>query len=129
MGKIQTILLATVVLLGTVGAGSASADRPRSVLTLTAGKSTVHLMCQPDGGSHPDAKSACRAIKSARGDFDNLPDSPTFAACTMEYRPVTASARGYWHGHRVHWKHKYANPCTLRADTGVVFDFQRVRHV
>jgi subtilisin inhibitor-like len=124
MGKLQTVLLVAVALLATVLAGSASADRPRSVLTLTAGKSTVHLLCHPDGGSHPDATSACRAITTAHGDFDKLPDSPTFVACTMEYRPVTATARGTWHGHRVHWQHKYANPCTLRADTGVVFDFQ-----
>jgi hypothetical protein len=117
------VLLAAATLLSTILAGSASADRPWSRLTLTAGATTVWLECHPAGGSHPDPKSACRAIRAAHGDFDSLPDSPTFVACTMEYRPVIASVRGTWHGHRVHWKHKYANPCTLRADTGVVFDF------
>ena len=105
MGKIRTVLLATVILLATVLSGSASAG-PRTSLTLTAGQTTVRLLCQPAGGSHPDAKNACRAIKTAHGDFDELPDSPTFAACTMEYRPVVATARGTWHGHHVRWKHK-----------------------
>lgn len=127
--RLGGVLLAAATLLATVLAGSASADRPWSTLTLTVATapqgagSTVRLFCHPAGGSHPDAKSACRAIKTANGDFDNLPGAQTFVACTMEYRPVIASARGSWHGHRVHWKHKYANPCTLHTDTGVVFDF------
>ncbi|HEV7649118.1 MAG TPA: SSI family serine proteinase inhibitor [Actinophytocola sp.] len=126
--RLGGVLLAAATLLSTVLAGSASADRPWSMLTLTVAAphgagSTVHLQCHPAGGSHPNPESACRAVGTAHGDFDDLPGSPQFVACTMEYRPVTASARGSWHGRHVRWKHKFANPCTLRADTGVVFDF------
>ena len=126
--RLGGVLLAAATLLATVLAGSASADHPWSALTLTVSPthgaaSTVYLRCRPAGGSHPNPEAACRAVADAHGDFDNLPHSPQFVACTMEYRPVIASARGSWHGHPVRWQHTFANPCTLRADTGVVFAF------
>src|ERR1700754_994226 len=96
------VLLAAATLLSTVLTGSASADRPWSSLTLSVATAphgagaTVRLYCHPAGGSHPDPKTACRAIKTAHGDFDNLPGAQTFVACSMEYPPVIASARGTW---------------------------------
>jgi hypothetical protein len=124
-------LLAAVTLLSTVLAGTASAtspDHPSSKLTLTVkspqgASTTVQLRCHPTGGSHPSPDRACRAVASADGDFDALPGTPQLLACTMEYRPVVAVARGRWAGENVRWKHKFGNRCAMRSATGVVFDF------
>jgi hypothetical protein len=131
-------LLAASVLLTTVLAGTATAsntndtngtaDHSRSTLTLGVDGSrgeygTVRLRCHPMGGSHPNPWQACRDLGMAGGDFDSLPGSPENIACTMEYRPVMATANGEWHGKPVRWQHQYPNPCTLLSATGVVFDF------
>jgi hypothetical protein len=126
--RLAGAVLAAAALLSTVLAGSAAADHPSTNLTLTVKAplgvgTTVHLRCQPAGGSHPRPEFACEAVKQAHGDFDKLPGAQQFVACTMEYRPVVASARGTWRGDPVRWRHKFANPCTLRTATGVVFDF------
>ena len=127
--RLGGVLLAAVTLFSTVSAGTATADhRPSSRLSLTVegprgASTTVRLECRPAGGSHPTPRSACREIARAGGDFESLPGSPEMIACTMEYRPVTASARGRWNGERVRWQRQYPNPCTLLSATGVVFDF------
>jgi hypothetical protein len=59
----------------------------------------------------------------AQGDFDKLADHQPSASCTMEYRPLTAEARGTWHGNPADWRHEFGNDCTLRAATGSVFRF------
>jgi hypothetical protein len=121
-------VLAAAAMLSIVPGTAVAADHPSTSLTLTVTPSrgpstTVRLHCQPAWGSHPEPRLACDAMRQADGDFDNLPGYQQFAACTMEFRPMIASARGTWHGDRVRWKHKFANPCTLRSATGVVFDF------
>lgn len=118
-------MLSTAVLTGTA---SAAEDRPRSRLILQLAtqdgtRGTVRLECGPAGGSHPNPKPACDEVSAAGGDFAELPGMPGPMACTMEYRPVVASVRGRWEGERVRWSREYGNGCTLRVDTGVVFDF------
>lgn len=143
--RLTGVLLAALTLFATVLAGSASADTKvtnggdthsatnhhhhwtKLALTVRGahdrGGDTVFLECQPARGSHPHPKRACLELKVARGNFDNLPGNPELAACTMEFRPVVASVRGLWRGEWVSWKHRYPNPCTMHAKTGVVFDF------
>lgn len=128
-------LLAAAILLSTVLAGTATAsnttkpaDHPGSTLTLAVDGphgtyTTVRLRCHPAGGSHPSPRQACRELGFADGDFDSLPGSPENIACTMEYRPVMATAHGRWQGEKVRWQHQYPNPCTLLSATGMVFDF------
>jgi hypothetical protein len=84
---------------------------------------TVELECDPPGGTHPNAKSACVELHRAHGDFDALADQQEPASCTMEYRPVLAEAYGTWHGEPVEWAHEFGNDCTLRTATGSVFLF------
>ncbi|MGH3759116.1 SSI family serine proteinase inhibitor [Actinophytocola sp.] len=109
--------------------GAATADQhPESRLYLTVrasagASSTVRLDCRPAGGSHPEPLRACVAVAAADGDFDHLPGPPDVLACTLEYRPVVAVARGIWRGDLVRWRHEFSNPCTLHSETGVVFDF------
>ncbi|MCY9787383.1 SSI family serine proteinase inhibitor [Nocardiopsis sp. EMB25] len=78
----------------------------------------VSLVCAPKGGagSHPRAADACAAIARA-GSIKAVPADPA-AACTLEYRPVIASARG-----SENYRAKFGNTCLLHAAKGVVFDF------
>jgi subtilisin inhibitor-like len=144
--RLTGVLLAALTLFATVLAGSASADTKitnggdthtatdnhhhrwtKLALTVRGprdrGGETVLLECQPARGTHPHPKRACLELKVARGNFDHLPGNPELAACTMDFRPVVASVRGLWRGEWVSWQHRYPNPCTMRAETGVVFDF------
>lgn len=132
--RLGGMLLAAAALLSTMLAGAAQAsadtntDYPWSRLTLAVKAPhgvahVVRLECQPSGGTHPHANNACRDVSLARGNFDRLPGDPQMIACTMEFRPMIASARGMWHGKRVHWQHQYPNPCVLVSKAGKVFDF------
>ena len=41
----------------------------------------------------------------------------------MMYRPVTATAKGNWHGQPVSFTSTYPNGCVLTQRTGPVFQF------
>lgn len=123
--RIGGVLLAVV--LPFAGAGVASAG-PGTSLTLTVSVpdgsgEVVELECDPPGGSHPNATSACAELHRAQGELDALAAQQEATSCTMEYRPVVAQAHGTWHGDPVHWTHEYGNDCTLRTATGSVFQF------
>jgi hypothetical protein len=123
--RIGGALLAVALPFAVTGVASAS---PHTSFTLTVSSpdgdlEVVELQCDPPGGSHPNAKSACMELHRAHGDFDALADHQEPASCTMEYRPVTAEAHGTWHGQPADWTHDFGNDCTLRTATGSVFHF------
>ncbi|MEU0490763.1 SSI family serine proteinase inhibitor [Nocardiopsis sp. NPDC006139] len=101
--------------------GAASADRhsDRYVLTVTdegtGQRSVTTLHCDPVGGAHPEAEAACAAIAGA-GSIEAV--APAEGFCTMEYRPVTATARGH-----EEFEQTFGNPCVLRTAKGAVFAF------
>lgn len=115
------------VALPFVGPGVAGAcpDTSLTLTVTTAGgdAESVRLTCEPAGGSHPNAESACAEIHAAHGDFDGLPGDSEQTACTMIYQPVTAVAEGTWQDESVSWEHEFGNACTLRTATGTVFLF------
>jgi len=129
MNAYRALGVLLVLLSPLIPAGAASAEhRPVSAMTLTlrtsdGETSRVRLKCDPAGGSHPNPLAACDEVESADGDFSRLPGTPEQLACTMEYRPVVASARGRWDGETVRWRQKYSNACTLHTATGAVFAF------
>lgn len=87
---------------------------------------SVTLHCSPagSGGSHPSAADACAAIAEA-GSVGAV--AGRGGACTMEYRPVTATADGRKLSgsgpDTDRFTEEYSNPCTLQAAKGPVFDF------
>jgi hypothetical protein len=116
-----------VVALPFAVSGVASASRAPSLVLMIVAQNgdseSVALTCDPPGGTHPNAKSACAEIKAAKGDFTALPGASGQTTCTMEYQPVTARAEGTWRGKPVDWAHDYGNGCTLHTATGAVFMF------
>lgn len=110
-----------------VGSGVAGAC-PDTTLTLTVAvpegdAESVQLTCEPAGGTHPNAISACEELLAAHGDLDGLPGDDEQTACTMVYQPVIAVAEGTWRGEPVAWESEYGNSCALRTAIGTVFLF------
>lgn len=110
-------LLATLAL--TPGTASAERYSARYVLTVTdegtGQRSVTTLDCDPVGGTHPEADAACAAIAAA-GSIEAI--APAEGFCTMEYRPITATAHG-----REQFERTFGNPCVLRMAKGEVFAF------
>jgi hypothetical protein len=76
------------------------------------------LLCDPPQG-HGRAAEACAQLERADGDIGAISSRDTF--CPMIYAPVTAHARGQWHGRPVQYRETFSNTCVLRARTGAVF--------
>lgn len=89
---------------------------------------TAYLTCRPTGGTHPRAEAACRALDEAAGDLTQLPGEPDYGPCDDMYRPVTATAFGWWGWQfRLVWfSNLYAHPCDLRRHTGLFFEIAPV---
>jgi len=122
--RLSGALLAVV--LSVVAAGTASADQT-SYLSLAIASpegpvKVVTLECAPAGGNHPNPKAACADLTTADGDLNQVGGDQT-TACTLEYRPVNASARGHWEGKPISWEEEFPNNCTLATSTGTVFEF------
>lgn len=75
----------------------------------------VTLDCDPAAGNHPDAQAACESIAAA-GSIEEI--EPARGVCTMESRPVTATAEGY-----EDYEETFGNPCLLHSAKGPIFDF------
>ncbi|MET8154070.1 SSI family serine proteinase inhibitor [Actinoplanes sp. NPDC049668] len=131
IGVLATSLSTTAALLapGAPAAAAPAAPAPSSRLVLAvfpAGQETgpmrlATLQCDPDGGSHAAAGSACDDLHKVNGDLTALADDD--AICTREYRPVTAIARGTWQGDPVAYTESFPNHCVLLSATGEVFNF------
>lgn len=124
--RLSGALLAAAALLALVLPATASADARDSTLWLSIkngerAAASVRLECEPPGGTHPDAKTACAELTAAGGDLTMLQEQ--LVACTLEFRPVRAEAFGEWAGERVWWRQDFGNLCALRAATGTVFAF------
>jgi hypothetical protein len=108
------------------GTGPAAAGRPTVlVLTVAKGETTkpaqrlASLTCQPAGGSHRQARTACTELAKVGGNFDRL--QLAGGLCTMQWEPVTVTATGRWRGRKVAYRHTFGNACTLSTTTGAVF--------
>ncbi|MBC9727467.1 SSI family serine proteinase inhibitor [Streptomyces sp. TRM68367] len=76
------------------------------------------LLCDPPRG-HARAAEACADLDAADGDVARILTKD--AHCPMVYAPVTAHARGEWHGRPVEYRETFSNGCVMAAHTGVVF--------
>ncbi|WP_407565738.1 SSI family serine proteinase inhibitor [Streptomyces sp. 184] len=121
---------AVAVLLPLTAAATASAERPlpepfeATHLRLTtkfvsdrARGGFTYLNCDPVGGTHPAAESACTDLTKVDGRFEDLSDKQ--GACTMQYEPVELHATGTWRGKPVDYVSEvFPNPCVADLATG-----------
>ncbi|GDY31068.1 subtilase-type protease inhibitor [Gandjariella thermophila] len=120
---------ATAAVLATPSAAAAPAPTEPardSVLVLTVAPSQQParhrvLRCSPTGGDHPYAAQACAELDAVHGDPGELRSQPR--PCPFIYRPVTATAEGYWLGRPVRFQQTYPNDCVMLTRTGSVFRF------
>ncbi|TDD16296.1 SSI family serine proteinase inhibitor [Nonomuraea diastatica] len=118
----------TIALCGALLAGASSpavaARDPKVQLKIVnsvkgGATKTAWLHCAPTGGSHPDARTACRQLRQVGGDPAKLNVSPN-TACTKEFQPRVIGVVGRWHGKTVKWGKVFANGCQAKAATGAV---------
>ncbi len=98
-------------------------DRGMLALTVTgrdSGMKIRTLHCGPDGGTHPSASTACAQLSQVNGEIGQLETNPGMM-CTLEYDPVTATARGTWDGKLVDYHETFPNKCAMWSYTGKVF--------
>lgn len=76
------------------------------------------LLCEPPQGL-PRADEACDQLAAVGGRIDRIP--PKGGVCPMIYAPVTAQARGVWHGMPVAYNRTFGNACEMADRTGPVF--------
>ncbi len=126
----RSVLMGITIIAGALSpgiAGAAPAAPAPTNLTLTvhqgADTRTAVLHCDPAGGDHPRATAACRELASIGGRLQELSSRRPERLCTMDYRPVTAQARGTWQGRPIKQSVSANNRCLLQARTGPVFDF------
>ncbi|WP_314222941.1 SSI family serine proteinase inhibitor [Streptomyces zaehneri] len=76
---------------------------------------TFELYCHPEGGSHPDTGSACRAVdRNTRWGRDAFAPAAAGAICTMRYGgPATAHVTGRWAGRPVDATYDRSNGCQI----------------
>jgi ABC-type amino acid transport substrate-binding protein len=125
---IALAVAATAAALATPAAATAAPAEParNSVLVLTVAPTEQPerhrvLRCSPTGGDHPFAAQACAELDAVHGDPGALRSEPR--PCPFIYRPVTATAEGYWLGRPVWFEQTYPNECVLHTRTGSLFRF------
>lgn len=105
---------------------AAAASTDAGAFVLISGPHAALLMCGAEVGTHPDPDRACAAIGAADGDLAALP-GVSDAACTLEYRPVSAHGVGLWLGAAgpvpSAVSTEYGNPCMANAQSSGVFGF------
>lgn len=76
---------------------------------------TYELTCDPAGGTHPEATSACaRLDEFAAEDKDPFTPVPEGQMCTMQMGgPATARVTGTWHGRSVDATFSRKNGCEI----------------
>jgi len=114
------LVLAVLALSGCAGdSGGVSDDEhdaTRSLeITVSSGidaeSTSWTLTCDPPGGTHPDAESACRVLDEAEHPFAPVPAD---MACTQVYGgPETATITGTWDGDPVAASYKRTDGCEI----------------
>ncbi|MGH8792023.1 MAG: SSI family serine proteinase inhibitor [Stackebrandtia sp.] len=125
--RLAGLTLATIALgFAPLAAQADEAKPPQGSFDLTVEKggdvfAEATLSCSPNGGTHSDAKAACKQLKAANGQVGDIPaeDGP----CTLEYDPVVLVSDGTWKGEDVTYSEEFSNLCVGLLSTGsVLFD-------
>ncbi|TPQ16689.1 SSI family serine proteinase inhibitor [Streptomyces sporangiiformans] len=136
MTAVRACLLTACALLAVGPVPAAQAAAPQKpvrdgwlYVTVTQGETRAGetrgtlLLCDPPKGRTQTARAhavrACQELRAVNGDISRI--QPRSVHCPMVYAPVTASARGTWHGRRIGYTKTFSNACAMKAETGSVF--------
>ncbi len=90
-----------------------------------AAATTRKLTCDPVGGNHPDAQSACASLAAAKKQAkDPFAPTPKNQMCTQIYGgPQVATVKGTWQGKPVDATFTRKNGCEIKrwSDLGPIF--------
>ncbi|MEW9549516.1 SSI family serine proteinase inhibitor [Nonomuraea sp. NPDC050783] len=106
---------------GAVPAGAAVRAGAELTITVTPASGGAYrylLTCDPDDGSHPRAGHACHALRSVRGQVENLNVEP--GPCTHIYAPVDVEVVGRWYGSQIAYHREFPNRCVMQRTLGPV---------
>ncbi|WP_147268026.1 SSI family serine proteinase inhibitor [Spongiactinospora rosea] len=112
---VVTLSAAAVAAAALAAAFPAQAKVPQSMLGVTRHDLTDgdirhwSLFCDPDGGTHPEARRACDDLRAVEGDLTLLRARYRSAHCVGGHTPVRVEIRGSWHGHIVGFHAHYPN--------------------
>ncbi|KAB8192217.1 protease inhibitor protein [Nonomuraea phyllanthi] len=124
MRALGAATLCGVLVLG-ASSPAVAAARPKAQLKIIdsvkgGSTSTAWLNCAPAGGTHPNARAACRLLAGVHGYPERLNLDPD-AVCTKELRPHAVAVVGRWYGRTVRWGKVFGNDCLVKAATGALF--------
>ncbi|MFK0203848.1 SSI family serine proteinase inhibitor [Streptomyces lavendulae] len=78
------------------------------------------LECAPDGGSHPDAGTACDTLREADGNLLTLRPGSHPACQKPETDPIDVEIMGRWNGMITVFNERYPNRKCAEASAGLV---------
>ncbi|WP_411130154.1 SSI family serine proteinase inhibitor [Streptomyces sp. x-19] len=78
------------------------------------------LECTPDGGTHPDAPTACDKLRKADGNLLTLRPGSHPSCQESETDPVDVEIMGTWNGLITVFNERYPNPTCAKASAGLV---------
>jgi Subtilisin inhibitor-like len=76
------------------------------------------LRCGPDGGTHPNAVTACGQLYHTDGEIGSIPMGS--GMCPMIWMPVKVTAVGLWNGEPRYYERTFPNRCVAARSTGGV---------
>lgn len=79
-----------------------------------------NLTCDPDGGTHPDAQTACRQLHKADGDLTTLRPGSHPSCKEPDSDPVDIEVMGMWKDLYVVNNVHYPNRTCAKASAGLV---------
>ncbi|MFK0297328.1 SSI family serine proteinase inhibitor [Streptomyces sp. NPDC090442] len=79
-----------------------------------------YLECAPDGGTHPDARTACDKLREVDGNLLTLRPGSHPSCQEPESDPVDIEIMGRWNGMITVFNERYPNRACAKASAGMV---------
>ncbi|MEU6401006.1 SSI family serine proteinase inhibitor [Streptomyces cinnamoneus] len=123
------VIAATLLISGlsTATAHASSAQAPSAQLGIAVFHGDdirqYHLTCAPDGGEHPDPRTACNQLRKADGSLLTLRPGTHPSCNEPETDPVDVEIMGTWNGQITVFNERYPNLACAQASAGRVVPF------
>lgn len=117
--------LAVAAFATTAAAPAQAAQAPKTDLGITVWHEgdvvrSYSLNCSPDGGRHPNARTACGELRKAHGNLLTLGPGSDPSCNAPDTDPVDFEIMGLWKGRITVFNPHYPNPACAKASAGLV---------